>query len=182
MSELNPFLETDRLYLEKLSLKHCQNYYLNWLHDQDVNQFLETGHIPNDLMQLESFISSINPTEIFLAIHTKSGNKHIGNIRIHSLNAKHGLAEYGIMLGDKTSWGNGYAKEATVCLLEHCFQKLNIRKITLGVVEDNVGALKMYEKIGFVKEGVLVKHCFYNGGYKDIVRMALFQTDWLNEK
>ena len=182
MSELNPFLETERLYLEKLSLKHCQNYYLNWLHDQDVNQFLETGHIPNDLTQLENFIKSINPSEIFLAIYTKEENKHIGNIRIHSINTKHGLAEYGIMIGDKESWGNGYAKEATVNLLDHCFKKLNIRKTTLGVVEDNVGALKMYENIGFIKEGTLVNHCFYNGAYKNIVRMALFQTDWLNEK
>ena len=182
MSQLKPFIETDRLYLEKLSLKHCQNYYLNWLHDQGVNQFLETGHIPNDLKQLEEFINSINPDEIFLAIHTKSENKHIGNIRLHSLNPKHGLAEYGIMIGDKESWGNGYAKEATTSLLDHCFQKLNIRKITLGVVEENIGALKMYEKLGFLQEGLLANHCFYNGAYKNIVRMALFQKDWLNAK
>lgn len=181
MSELHPFLETERLYLEKLSSKHCQNYYLNWLHDQDVNQFLETGHIPNDLIQLEEFIKSINPNELFLAIHTKEG-KHIGNIRIHSINAKHGLAEYGIMIGDKESWGNGYAKEATMSVLSHCFLKLNLRKITLGVVADNVGALKLYDTIGFVQEGTLIDHCFYNGEYKNIVRMAIFQNDWLNEK
>lgn len=179
---LNPFLETDHLYLEKLSHKHCGEYYINWLHDPDVNVFLETGHIPTDLKQLENFIDSINPNEIFLALVTKNTKKHIGNIRIHSFNTKHGTAEYGIMLGDKENWGKGYAKEATISLIDHCFKKLNIRKITLGVVEDNTSALKMYEKIGFGIEGILKKHAFYDGKYMNIVRMAIFQKDWLDEK
>ena len=42
--------------------------------------------------------------------------------------------------------------------------------------------LKLYESIGFKKEGTLVNHCFYNGSYENIIRMAIFQTDWLNEK
>ena len=51
MESIIPFLETKHLVLEKLTLKHCKEYYLNWLHDSEVNFYLETGHFPLDLSQ-----------------------------------------------------------------------------------------------------------------------------------
>ena len=63
MESIIPFLETKHLVLEKLTLKHCKEYYLNWLHDSEVNFYLETGHFPLDLSQLENFIQGISKEE-----------------------------------------------------------------------------------------------------------------------
>ena len=177
-----PFLETDRLFLEKIGLKHCSVEYISWLNDPEVNRYLETGCFPIDMKKLEDYISDTSSEEIFLAIIDKKLNKHIGNIRLHSIDFRNGLAELGIMIGDRLSWGNGYAREAISVVLNHVFRKLNVRKITLGLVTENIGALTLYQKIGFQKEGVFREHHYYEGSYRDIIRMAIFQRDWLCQK
>ena len=36
-------LETARLFLERLTLKHLSQSYVEWLNDPEVNRFLESG-------------------------------------------------------------------------------------------------------------------------------------------
>ena len=79
------------------------------------------------------------------------------------------------MIGDKTTWGKGYAKEASSAVINFCFTKLSLRKINLGVIANNTMALSLYRSLGFVEEGRLKKHELINGTYKDKLRMALFR-------
>ncbi len=104
----------------------------------------------------------------------KESNKHIGNIKIDPINYKHGYGEYGIMMGDKTEWGKGYAKEASQTIIKFCFEILNLRKIKLGVVEANIAALELYKKLEFEIEGIYKNHCIYDGVLNNIVRMSIF--------
>ena len=167
-------LETNRLVLKPLSLEHLSNDYVDWLNDIDVYKYLETGG-NYTLEMLKDYLLEVKKKDIyFWGIHLKENNLHIGNIKIDPINARHGIAEYGIMMGRKSEWGNGFAKEATLRIVNLCFSELNIRKITLGVVADNIIAFNLYKGIGFEIEGVFKKHGFYQGKYCDIVRMALF--------
>ena len=77
-------------------------------------------------------------------------------------------------MGDKNNWGKGYAKEASRSVISYCFDILNLRKITLGVIKDNVAAVKLYESLGFEVEGVYRMHGKYDEKYCDAIRMALF--------
>jgi ribosomal-protein-alanine N-acetyltransferase len=81
-------------------------------------------------------------------------------------------------MGDKKEWGKGYAKEASKTIVDYCFGPAGIRKITLGVVEDNVNAVKLYEKLGFAVEGRYRKHGFYAGKFCNVLRMALFNPEF----
>lgn len=172
-----PFLETPRLLLYDVDEFHCNETYLSWLHDKEISVYLESGRYPTSIDKLKEFLLSVHKQEVlFLAIHIKKTGKHIGNIKIDSINRMHQIAEYGIMIGDKEAWGKGYGKEATEVVLDHCFKKLNLRKITLGVLSNNIGAVKLYKnKLGFVEEGKYIKHVFCNGDYVDILRMAKFR-------
>lgn len=139
-----------------------------------VYRYLETGGNYTKAM-LEDYLKDVVNKDIyFWAIHLKNKNLHIGNIKIDPVNLKHGLAEYGIMMGRRSEWGKGYAKEASIRVINFCFQKLNTRKITLGVVADNAAAVALYKKMGFVIEGVYKQHGLYNNKYCDTIRMALF--------
>jgi RimJ/RimL family protein N-acetyltransferase len=175
-----PFITTERLFLEKCSPKHCTPTYLGWLHDPQVNNYLESGHFPVDLNQLIKYVSEKNGEEIFLAIIIKDGLKHIGNVRIHSINRQSGVAELGIMIGDRSEWGKGYAVESMTAMINHSFKILNIRKITAGAISGNEASLKMCLSLGFKIEGRLVDQCFVDGKYYDAIRMGMFQKDWIN--
>jgi ribosomal-protein-alanine N-acetyltransferase len=173
------FLTTDRLYLEAVSAKHCTQEYCDWLNDAEVNKYLETGTFPYSIEQLADYINSYAKAKniIFLAVHLKENGKHIGNVKIEPINLIHGTAEYGILIGDKSSWKKGFAKEASTAVFNHCFKTLNLRKITLGVIEDNNDAVVLYQKMGFVIEGNYHKHVYCDGEYRNVVRMALFNPN-----
>ena len=173
-----PNLTSERLYYKPLSLFHLHDYYVNWMNDLDVIKYLESGGNYN-LELLEEYLKGIEekPEVLFWAIHLKENDKHIGNIKIDPINKRHGLGEYGIMMGDKIEWGKGYAKEASLRILKYCFEELKLRKITLGVVFENTSAVHLYKKIGFITEGKYEKHAFHNGHYCDILRMAIFNTE-----
>ena len=159
-----PELESERLLLKRLSMTHCTEEYVAWLNNPQVYQFLETGG-NYTLADLRNYLASVEarPDMLFWAIHIKS---------------KHGLGEYGILMGNPEEWGKGYAKEASLSIINYCFKIVNLRKITLGVVEKNVAAIKLYESLGFEVEGVYKKHGLYNNEYLDTVRMALFNTKY----
>ena len=168
-------LETERLVLEPISLYHCTDTYLGWLNDPDVYKWLETRGGQN-MQMLESFVKShVKKRTYMWAVKIKESNKHIGNIKMDPINSPHGLGEFGILMGDKSEWGKGYASEASQKIMNYFFEKKNpLRKITLGVVEENVAAVKLYEKLGFEKEGVYKKHVNYDGKFYSVLRMAKF--------
>ncbi len=173
-SYLIPTLETKRLKLEPLSTKFCSYKYVNWLNDPEVYQYLDNGgnYTYNSLFEYLTKYTE-NPV-FFWAIIIKEDNTHIGNIKIDPINQKNQIGEYGILLGDKNKWGQGYAKEATKAVIDYCFKILELRKITLGVIKDNIAAVNLYQNLGFEIEGIYRMHAVYNGKFCDSLRMALF--------
>ncbi|MEQ8363073.1 MAG: GNAT family protein [Cyclobacteriaceae bacterium] len=174
-----PELESERLLFKRLSMAHCTEEYVAWLNNPQVYQYLETGG-NYTLTDLRNYLTSVEvkPEMLFWAIHIKSNNIHIGNIKMDPINMKHGLGEYGILMGNTSEWGKGYAKEASRTIIKYCFESINLRKITLGVVGENISALELYKSLGFEVEGVYKKHGLYNNEYLDTVRMALFNPNY----
>ena len=133
---------------------------------------------------LKDYLASVerNSDMLFWAIHLKHNGEHIGNIKIDPINKRHSLGEYGILMGEQSEWGKGYAKEASKVMLSYCFDTINLSKITLGVVERNAAAVQLYESLGFEIEGVYKKHGLYGNEYLDVLRMALFNPNFQNNK
>lgn len=176
-----PVLHSKRLIFKPLSLNHLSQEYVSWMNDPDVYRYLESGG-DYTLIKLKSFLEDVEKKEIyFWAIHKKENDQHLGNIKINPVHKKHGRAEYGIMMGRKSEWGKGYGKEATMRILTFCFETIQLRKITLGVVSDNKPALNLYEKIGFRTEGIFKKHSLHFDEYCDVTRMAIFREDFSND-
>ena len=168
-------LETERLLLYPLTRSFLTEEYLSWINNDEVIRFLETEK-GSTIEDLNKYLKSIETNKIFAwAIVLKETDKHIGNIKIDPIDSKHGYGEYGIMIGDKDTWGQGFAKEASKRVLMYCFETLKLRKVNLGVLKNNSSAVKLYESLGFVKEGVYKKHKVYDGVVYDELRMALFK-------
>lgn len=170
---INIDLESERLVYKRLSLEHLSLDYLEWLNDSKVNVYLESrGTYTMDMLQ--SYIENQYKAEVyFWGIHLKDSNKHIGNIKIDPINEETNSGEYGILMGDVSNWGKGYAKEASLKIIDYCFNELELSKVTLGVVADNIAAVKLYEKIGFVTDEVKVDVGIYNGKISNALRMSL---------
>jgi len=169
-------LETKRLKLTPLGIRHVSKEYVRWMNDKDVIRFLDSGG-DYDIKKLENYIkNAIRLKNFFWAIHLKNSKKHIGNIKIDPIDKKNNFGEYGIMIGDKKSWGKGFAKEASLGVIKYCFEKLKLRKINLGLIDLNIKAMKLYLSIGFEVEGVFKKHVLFENNYETSLRMALFNN------
>lgn len=168
-------LESERLILEPISNELCTETYLNWLNDPEVYRWLETRGSQTMPMLKDYIDQQLSNKTYMWAIKIKSINKHIGNIKVDPINIKHSLGEFGILMGDKTEWGKGFAKEASLKIMNYFFNKPEpLRKITLGVVDQNKAAVRLYENLGFEVEGLYKDHVCYEGKYYSILRMAKF--------
>jgi len=166
-------LESERLFLKPLSQKHLSLAYVNWLNDIEVNTYLESGG-NYTLQLLADFLKEQEQKDIlFWAIHLKDSNKHIGNIKIDPINFELNSGEYGILMGDKTNWGKGYAKEASLAIINYCFNEVKLSRVTLGVIEENINAVILYKKIGFAIDEVKTNVGIYNYKLSNSLRMSL---------
>lgn len=133
-------------------MKFLSTEYLSWMRDIDVTKYMETGSRFYSQEMLEEYLQNIETNKIYSwAIVLKSNKSHIGNIKIDPIDKENLSGEYGIMIGDKTTWGNGYAKEASIEVFKYCFKNLLLKKISLGVRKNNRGAIKLYQNLGFVE-------------------------------
>jgi len=172
-------LETDRLFLKPLSNEFACKEYVNWLNDKKVNKYLESGG-DYTLKSLKHYLGDVeNKPKYFWAITLKSNSKHIGNIKIDPIHQLNRYGEYGILIGDRESWGKGFAQESSEAVLKYCFEKLKLNKINLGVSAKNHKAIKLYQKLGFETEGHYKNHILLDGDFLDSYRMAIFNK---NEK
>ena len=174
-----PILESERLIIKPLGLSFLSITYVEWMNDKEVNKYLSSGG-DYDLEKLEKFLKEVENNKIlFWAIITKDTKTHIGNIKIDPIDFNNGTCEYGIMMGNKKVWGKGYAKEVSRLVIDYCFTKLNLRKMTLGCIEDNKKAIKLYDSLNFIIEGRFKDHINHNGKFVNVIRMALFNKNYL---
>lgn len=72
------------------------------------------------------------------------------------------------------SRGRGIGEQLLRKTLEHSLQK-GIFRVSLQARADNLKAIRLYERVGFVHEGIARAGLRFDGIYYDAVRMALLQ-------
>jgi RimJ/RimL family protein N-acetyltransferase len=86
-------------------------------------------------------------------------------------------AEVGIALLPEAR-GRGTGTAAIAAIVEFAFVRRNLRRLHLEAIASNVGAIRVYEKAGFVVEGRQREHAWVRGAYEDIIRMGLLRSEW----
>ncbi len=92
----------------------------------------------------------------------------IGIIDLHSVCWESKNAEIGYWIG-REYWGKGIATEAVKLVLTYGFEKLKLKRIYAKVFSGNKASLKVLQKNGFKKEGILRKSRFKNNKWIDEV-------------
>lgn len=156
--------------------------FVTWLNDAEVRQHLLV-HLPLSLADEEVWFEQMSkqPAEehpLVIEVKTAEGWTPIGNTSFHNLNWRDRSAEFGIFIGEKRFWNQGYGSEAIRLMLQHGFNNLNLYRIYLHVYETNPRAIRAYERAGFVQEGRLRHGRFLNGHYIDVLLMAILRPEW----
>lgn len=99
----------------------------------------------------------------------------VGSVSLFDFDELARHAEVGIALVPEAR-GNGIGTAAISQILEFAFVRCNLRRVHLQVIESNLGAIRAYEKAGFVIEGRQRQHAWVRGKYEDIVIMGVLRS------
>jgi RimJ/RimL family protein N-acetyltransferase len=116
--------------------------------------------------------------ESLFIIQDKQNNKVIGHIGLYNIDLNIKSAEYAILIGDNEYLGRGVGKQMTNLILEYGFYKLNLNRIYLSLIKENLAALNLYNKMGFKNEGCLRQVILKKGIYYDSVLMAILKSEY----
>ena len=79
--------------------------------------------------------------------------------------------EFGVSVSKKY-WGQGIGSVMIEEMFEWAKVSTVVRKINLMVRSDNIRAVHIYEKLGFMREGVISRGVFISGQFYDYIQMG----------
>lgn len=154
--------------------------FVRWFNDPEVSYWLSLSEgLELTLESEREWYKEMraDPAQVVWCIEKEDGQP-IGNMGLHSIDETHGRATLGISICEKGFWRRGYGTEAIRQVLRYAFSELGLRRIELQVDEDNVRAIRCYEKCGFVREGLLRAYRVRRGHLVGSAAMAVLREDW----
>jgi diamine N-acetyltransferase len=150
---------------------------VEWVNNPENNQFLHYD-IPICVEKTERwFDSHLGEDTRYDAVIGADGVP-VGTIGLLSIDRKDSKAEYYIAMGETAYKGKGVAKAASRLILQYGFEKLGLNRIYLFTEVENVGAQKLFEAVGFVKEGLIRQDIISHGRFVDRFAYGFLKEDW----
>lgn len=162
--------------------------FVRWLNDPEVKQGIMIYHPFSQAEEDNWFERMIaRPADervigIEVRIPSAEGDEEswilIGTLGFTDINWRVHASEFGIMIGEKSYWNQGYGTEAVRLLVRYGFDTLNLNRISLRVFENNRRAIRVYEKAGFVHEGRMRQAEYRDGKYLDVLLMSILREEF----
>ena len=148
--------------------------------DPEVSRFFSWGPY-TDPSQAGAFIEQ-------MAVQRESGerlefvivdedDRPIGITGLSEFSARDRRAVVGTWLG-RQHWGSGANRESKALVLRLGFETIGLQRISAYAHPDNARSVRALERLGFVREGVLVAWHLHHGERRDVAILRLLREDW----
>ncbi len=166
-----PRIDGERIYLRGLTEADATERYCAWLNDPEINRYLETRYEEQRPEDITTFIAAkiASTDEWLFGIFLKPDGRHIGNIKLGPLRARHRLADVSLFIGVRSVHGKGYGSEAIRLVTDHAFEALGLNKLMAGMYAGNRASIGAFRRAGWTEEARLKDHYLIDGGPTDIV-------------
>lgn len=111
-----------------------------------------------------------------LAVVDRGTGRSAGEIVLNQLDRANRSCNLRIMLVP-ASVDRGLGTEAMSLLLDHAFDTVGLHRISLEVFPFNPRARHVYEKVGFVVEGVMRDALYWDGEWVTAITMSILSND-----
>ncbi|MFF3498248.1 GNAT family N-acetyltransferase [Streptomyces sp. NPDC003247] len=137
---------------------------------------------PNGELTLEHLRSwyatrSGSPDRLDLAVTDRATGELVGEVVLYEWDPDARSCTFRTLIGPRGR-DRGIGTEATRLVVGYGFERLGLHRIQLEVYGDNARARRVYEKAGFVVEGVRREAALRDGVWVDEVLMALLDREW----
>lgn len=159
---------------------------------KDIDALYAFKNDPNIMSRLGGFHSGLScddiarwidhhnsrTDEVLWVVADCTDDTCLGHAGLYKIDHRVRSAEFAILLGHQETWGKGLGRAITNHVIEYGFFQLNLNRISLSVLAQNERARRLYDSIGFAREGVLKSAQYKDGKYLDIVCYALLRDEY----
>ena len=167
-------IEVRKFLLEDVEKK------VKWINDSNNNKFLHYD-LPLEYEKTACWYKRISDSTERFDGTILYDDTPVGLIGLLNIDKKNLKAEYYICLGEKEYKGKGIALIASKMLIDYAFTVLKLNKVYLYTEEENTAAQKLFERLGFEREGLLKDDLVYNGRHVNRYVYGILERDW-NDK
>jgi RimJ/RimL family protein N-acetyltransferase len=114
----------------------------------------------------------------YFTIRTREDDRFIGKALIEMVDWSNGNGYLQIGIGEAEFRRMGYGSQALNMLLRYAFGELNLYRVTAVVPAYNQGAMRLFQKFGFVEEVRRRKALHRDGEFWDIIGFGLLNAEW----
>jgi len=164
----------ENIYLDAVRYKDLEKI-LFWRNNPIVYQWFYE-HEPTAIEQQIKWYENIltKNDEKFWSINLLRTGEIIGVIGLIHIDWRNRKAEFGrFFIFPQEYIHIGLGKEALQLLIDYFFNHMNMHKLYCDTFSDNIPAIKLYEKIGFVQTGLFKEHIYRKGKYEDLIYFEL---------
>lgn len=174
-------LEGHKVYLKRLEPSVKAMYAKSLINMSYETRKYTTTSMVFTQSGIEDFVERISKdaSRMDLVIFSKESDEMVGDLSINDIDQQNKIASFRIAIDQNSNYHKGFGQEAMKLVLNHAFGMMNLHRIELEVLVDNKRAIHVYEKIGFVKEGLKRKSVYYDHAYHDMIFMGLLKEDFL---
>lgn len=156
------------------------DYLMSWVNDREVvGKFTDLGKTitrEEEKKYLEIIIAS--DKDQLYAVETVDGD-YVGNIGLHEIDRTAKSARYGMIIGKKQYWGQGYGQSAIQALLELAFQQQQLQTVWGKFLTTNEKAWHInIDKCGFKVDEILPNEYFYGRKYHDMIKISMTADEY----
>jgi len=165
--EFKNILETDENTIEQVR---------QWRNSENINKYmLSDKHISKDEHQQWVVKLKKENSKAWLIIYNKqfAGLAYLSNIDYDNK-----TTEWGFYIADESVRGKGVGSAALYKLMEYVFEGMKFNKMSTMVLENNIIAVRLYEKFGFKKEGMLKQQLERDGKLVNVIIMGISKERW----
>ncbi|MCX4974355.1 GNAT family N-acetyltransferase [Streptomyces sp. NBC_00554] len=153
------------------------------LDDPDVIRFTFEPSTELTLERLRSWYGSraTQPDRLDLAVTDRATGELLGEVVLHEWDPTGRNCTFRTLIGPRGR-GRGIGTEATRLIVGHGFEQLGLHRIALELYSHNHRARRVYEKVGFVEEGVRRQTQLRDGEWADETLMAILAHEWADHR
>lgn len=115
----------------------------------------------------------------YFTIRAREDDRLIGKALIEYVDWTNGNGYIRLGIGETDHRRKGYGSQALSLLLRYVFGELNLFRVTAVVPAYNEGAMRLFQKYGFIEEVRRRKAMHRDGEFWDVIGYGLLNAEWM---
>ncbi|RKX24441.1 MAG: UDP-4-amino-4,6-dideoxy-N-acetyl-beta-L-altrosamine N-acetyltransferase [Candidatus Zixiibacteriota bacterium] len=149
---------------------------LQWRNSERIRSASYTDHIIS-MEEHRAWFRRVSEDERYLQFVFEYLGRPVGVVNISDINKADNRCVWGFYIGAEDI-PRGCGSAMGFFALEHLFENLGFRKVVGEALTSNEGSVRYHERLGFIREGILVEHVLKNGKYEDVMTLGHFEKKW----